>query len=248
MPEDYTPKRAADFPNGSPYMTVEEAAAFLECSPEQLEYNCQDGLIPSFRNPVLLLGRRMLRVEDVEQRPTVAKFVTFQEFSDFTGVPARNFQWLFRRYGRDGKHVPGELIWKLLLAGAEQESGAVEKLSTEYHKARRNVSAREKRLVIERDGKSCRYCGKRVTRNTIQVDHIIPRSRGGTTALDNLALCCRRCNYRKRDHLLEEIGMTLRPSPNGHVQLVCESPINSPNLAPETPADHPSPGGDQEGR
>lgn len=47
---------------------------------------------------------------------------------------------------------------------------------------------------------NCAYCGAPAE----QIDHIIPRSRGGTDALENLAPACAACNLSKRDRTPEE--------------------------------------------
>src|SRR5262249_53267218 len=47
----------------------------------------------------------------------------------------------------------------------------------------------------------CAYCGDPVP---TQVDHIIPRSRGGTDDRDNLAPACKLCNMEKLDFTPEE--------------------------------------------
>jgi 5-methylcytosine-specific restriction endonuclease McrA len=47
----------------------------------------------------------------------------------------------------------------------------------------------------------CAYCGDR---NPTQVDHIIPRSRGGTDDRENLAPACRMCNMEKLDFTPDE--------------------------------------------
>lgn len=49
----------------------------------------------------------------------------------------------------------------------------------------------------------CRYCRDRIDRAAITVDHIIPVSKGGTNALENLCLACKLCNLRKADQILE---------------------------------------------
>ena len=46
--------------------------------------------------------------------------------------------------------------------------------------------------AIRRFGKVCIYCG--VQRKRITVDHIVPRSLGGSDHVDNLVPCCRPCN------------------------------------------------------
>ena len=47
--------------------------------------------------------------------------------------------------------------------------------------------------VLKRDSYICQYCGEDAT----QVDHVIPRSRGGGHELDNLLACCAKCNTLK---------------------------------------------------
>jgi len=51
--------------------------------------------------------------------------------------------------------------------------------------------------VWERDNFICQGCG---ARRYLSVDHIIPESKGGTLALDNLQTLCKPCNSRKGSH------------------------------------------------
>lgn len=66
-----------------------------------------------------------------------------------------------------------------------------------------------RRLVIDRDGLECRYCGRPVVETMDQrpdmltLDHLTPRSRGGTNSADNLVVACRTCNGEKGDRLPE---------------------------------------------
>src|SRR5262245_39389667 len=55
-------------------------------------------------------------------------------------------------------------------------------------------------FVLERDEHVCQYCGNEA--NT--VDHIIPRSKGGTTNPTNLVACCASCNRAKKDRTVHE--------------------------------------------
>jgi hypothetical protein len=56
-----------------------------------------------------------------------------------------------------------------------------------------------KRIVAERATGCCEYCLSQVkfSSSPFSVEHIIPRTKGGTNALTNLALSCLGCNYRK---------------------------------------------------
>ena len=66
-----------------------------------------------------------------------------------------------------------------------------------------------RRGVLARDDHRCQYCGRRAD----SIDHVRPRSRGGAHSWDNVVAACRRCNTRKRDQLLSEIGMRLYRTP-----------------------------------
>ena len=52
--------------------------------------------------------------------------------------------------------------------------------------------------VYKRDGGRCVYCGS--TEN-LQIDHIIPFSKGGDTCVENLQLLCRKCNLEKSNKI-----------------------------------------------
>lgn len=69
---------------------------------------------------------------------------------------------------------------------------------------RRSVPV-SRRAVFARDEYRCQYCGDRAD----SIDHVLPRSRGGADAWDNLAAACRSCNTRKRDRTPDEAGMRL---------------------------------------
>ncbi len=68
-----------------------------------------------------------------------------------------------------------------------------------------------RRNVLLRDGFACAYCGTRT--RPITIDHVIPKSRGGSTDFDNCVACCRACNQRKGSLRPREAGMTLRRRP-----------------------------------
>ncbi len=70
-------------------------------------------------------------------------------------------------------------------------------------------AALTRRAVFARDDWICQYCGT----GAENVDHVIPRSRGGTHTWENVVASCRRCNARKENHLHEEVGMRLRRPP-----------------------------------
>ncbi|MGH9148759.1 MAG: HNH endonuclease [Acidimicrobiales bacterium] len=69
--------------------------------------------------------------------------------------------------------------------------------------------ALNRRAVFMRDSHHCQYCGAAAD----NIDHVVPRSRGGTHTWDNVVAACRPCNARKEDRLLHETHMRLRRPP-----------------------------------
>lgn len=63
--------------------------------------------------------------------------------------------------------------------------------------------------VLRRDRNTCAYCGEKAS----TLDHVIPRSRGGQHDWDNVVACCIRCNGKKGNRLLEDLGWRLRVVP-----------------------------------
>ena len=63
--------------------------------------------------------------------------------------------------------------------------------------------------LMRRDNYLCGYCGRKAE----TIDHVVPRSRGGTHTWENCVASCMRCNHSKADRLVEELGWTLRCAP-----------------------------------
>jgi 5-methylcytosine-specific restriction endonuclease McrA len=59
------------------------------------------------------------------------------------------------------------------------------------------------RNVVVRDKGECAYCDDR---KATTVDHVVPRSRGGLHRWENVVAACYKCNAKKSDRLLSEIG------------------------------------------
>ena len=70
-----------------------------------------------------------------------------------------------------------------------------------------------RRNIYQRDRFRCQYCGDRLPREDLTIDHIIPRSRGGRSTWTNVVLACSRCNARKGDNLLSQCNMKLIREP-----------------------------------
>lgn len=92
------------------------------------------------------------------------------------------------------------------------------------------------RYVLQRDGYKCAYCGatpdtvrngNKLGRGAFNVDHIVPRSKGGPTNWTNTICSCIACNLKKDNKTLEDAGLTLLYKP--------EIPRNIPLYLKKTP-------------
>jgi HNH endonuclease len=64
--------------------------------------------------------------------------------------------------------------------------------------ASRYIAADLRATILERDNHECVVCG---SKKSLEIDHIIPISKGGNGSADNLQVLCRRCNRAKRNRL-----------------------------------------------
>lgn len=77
---------------------------------------------------------------------------------------------------------------------------------------RTTVRLTRKNLMV-RDGHQCQYCGKKPAIRELNIDHVLPRSRGGEGTWENLVTACRPCNLRKGWKTPEEASMRLARKP-----------------------------------
>lgn len=67
--------------------------------------------------------------------------------------------------------------------------------------------------IFERDKNTCQYCGQVFDRRDLNLDHVIPRDKGGATTWENIVCSCIPCNTRKGNRLPHEAGMHLIRKP-----------------------------------
>ena len=70
-----------------------------------------------------------------------------------------------------------------------------------------------RRNLMFRDAHQCQYCGKQPPLRELNIDHVVPRSRGGDDTWENLVTACRVCNLRKGWRTPEEANMRLARRP-----------------------------------
>lgn len=92
----------------------------------------------------------------------------------------------------------------------ELPAPSVVRLRYFVHVPYRARAALTRRAVFARDGWVCQYCGAPAE----NVDHVIPKSRGGRHTWENVVAACRRCNSKKENRAAHEVGLTLAREPH----------------------------------
>ena len=83
----------------------------------------------------------------------------------------------------------------------------------EYRRIPHQSKALSRKNILMRDRYTCQYCHRTLSSGELTLDHVIPRSRAGETAWENLVACCHPCNNRKGSRTPEEAGMKLARAP-----------------------------------
>ncbi len=67
--------------------------------------------------------------------------------------------------------------------------------------------------IYYRDKYTCQYCAQKFGPSDLNIDHVVPRSRGGKSTWDNVVCSCQECNRKKGGRTPEEAGMKLFKKP-----------------------------------
>ena len=104
---------------------------------------------------------------------------------------------------------------------------AVLRLLTYVPLTRKKDIVRFSRLnIFLRDYCTCQYCGKKLSKNQLTLDHVIPIVQGGKKSWENIVTACKPCNQQKGGNTPAQAGLQLirKPKqpmwlPAGHFQL-----------------------------
>ena len=75
----------------------------------------------------------------------------------------------------------------------------------EYRRIPHQTRALSRKNILLRDRNTCQYCSVVLPSGELTLDHVIPRSRGGSSTWENLVACCHGCNRRKGNRMLHEL-------------------------------------------
>jgi len=83
----------------------------------------------------------------------------------------------------------------------------------QYRRLPMRIQTLSRKNILIRDGHTCQYCGAKLLSGELELEHVIPRARGGLSNWENLVAACRPCNARKADRTPVEAGMKLLRQP-----------------------------------
>lgn len=78
----------------------------------------------------------------------------------------------------------------------------------EWDPPRDRVGSETRQWIFEADGGSCYLCNEPVDPSDWHLDHVVPRSQGGPTSIDNLRVTHPRCNSTKGTRIVVDLGPT----------------------------------------
>ncbi len=145
--------------------------------------------IPILQNQVVVFSKNYLPLARINIKRAIALLVTGQaELLEFSSAQ----QWEVR-----SPSVVLQISEHIRLTGGNPER----------HWKVPPVNRRE---ILRRDHHTCQYCG---STKHLTLDHVIPRSKGGTHTWDNVVAACEKCNSCKGNRWLQETGMVLKTKP-----------------------------------
>jgi len=110
-----------------------------------------------------------------------------------------------------------------------------EVIVNKYNRIPKRIVVFSRRNLWRRDAWYCQFCGCRPSNDEITIDHVVPRSQGGTTIFENTVLACIKCNKKKDNRTPEQAGMPLvswKKQSDGTMQLVSYRRPKTPQWSP----------------
>lgn len=141
-----------------------------------------------------------------------AEIVDVEENGDFLGYDVNS--WLELSLLKNMMIEEGENIEEIWINSKDPFFIAPKVIRyLHYDKFHQKKIKFSRKNIIIRDNYRCIYCNKKFPIENLQLEHLIPRSRGGKTTWENTATACYKCNSKKSNRTPEESGMKLHWKP-----------------------------------
>jgi 5-methylcytosine-specific restriction endonuclease McrA len=156
-------------------------------------------------SPVLILNRYFEPIQlTTAKRAFVLLYGGAASAIDEAGEPHGFDAWRTLPVRREDEGIP--------IVGGELRVPRVLHLHR-YDRTPRVTVRLTRRNLMLRDAHQCQYCGRHPPLRDLNIDHVVPRSRGGGDSWENLVTACRNCNLRKGWKTPEEANMNLSRRP-----------------------------------
>ena len=96
-----------------------------------------------------------------------------------------------------------------------------------YNKVPQRRPKLSKRNIWLRDDFTCQYTGKKLKKSEGNIDHVVPKSKGGKTDWSNLVIACKEINQLKADKTPEQAGLKLIKPPSEPTSHIATDFINN---------------------
>ena len=96
-----------------------------------------------------------------------------------------------------------------------------------YNKVPQRRPKLSKRNIWLRDDFTCQYTGKKLKKSEGNIDHVVPKSKGGRTDWSNLVIACKEINQLKADKTPEQAGLKLIKPPSEPTSHIATDFINN---------------------
>lgn len=127
--------------------------------------------------------------------------------------PLRALSLLFRG-SAEVVTVDGPSMWDITYSTVSKDFKAPATLRLKRRVPRIDAPPRFRRKALfNRDNWQCQYCGVDLDDETVTIDHIVPKMRGGARSWKNCVTACKKCNLKKGCKSLSETGMKLMKNP-----------------------------------
>lgn len=140
----------------------------------------------------------------LEQCPALILNADFRPLSYYP-LSVLSWQDAIRAIVRESVHVVSE--YERVIRSPTHEFKLPSVLALKEYVPSKPMPAFTRFNVFLRDQWECQYCGDPFRTQELTFDHVIPRSRGGRTAWDNIVTACQDCNLMKGNKLPRECGM-----------------------------------------
>lgn len=135
--------------------------------------------------------------------PEAAKHLKVSENAVYAGIQTGRLPAL--QIGTRFRLAPAALAKLGIPMWEADEDVADAPVVTRRRRVRPKIAASIRFRVLERDGFTCTYCGRKPPDVVLHVDHVHPVAAGGTTTMDNLRTACQDCNLGKAARILEAV-------------------------------------------